>query len=367
VPIEVRLPQFGMGMQDATVNHWYKQEGDRVTEGELLAEIEAAKTTEDLPSPCDGVLEQILVQEGETAIVNELLALIQAVGESEAEPQRAVTPRARRMAQELGVDLAAVVGTGPGGRVTDEDVTRAAAVDGGAARREDQIESVPISGIRATIAARMQASLQSSAQLTLVTEADITDLVAYRERLEEPRPTYTELLVKASALALRQHPRLNASIEGDEIHLHDGIHIGVATALDEGLLVPVLRDADRKPLSEISRDARELVRRVRAGEHRIAEVTGSTFTITSLGGLGIDAFTPIINAPEAAILGLGRVVDRPARDGDQLVWRKAITLSLTIDHRIVDGAPGAQFLQTLASVLQTPAALDGNGDVGSGE
>jgi pyruvate dehydrogenase E2 component (dihydrolipoamide acetyltransferase) len=249
-----------------------------------------------------------------------------------------------------------VTGSGPAGRVGEEDVTRAAAAT--AADPEGASRSIPMTGMRATIAARMHASLHSAAQLTLVTEVDVTDLVAYREGLEDPRPSYSDVIIKAAALALRQHPRLNATLEGDRIRPLSEIHIGLATALDEGLIVPVVRDAERKTLRQIAHETAALVRRVRAGDFRAVEVSGSTFTVTSLGGLGVDAFTPIINPPEAAILGVGRVIDRPARDGDSLVWRKAITLSLTIDHRIVDGAPAAAFLQAVGGLLQSPQALE---------
>jgi pyruvate dehydrogenase E2 component (dihydrolipoyllysine-residue acetyltransferase) len=376
--VEVRLPQFGMGMQDGTINQWYKEEGDAVTEGELLAEVEAAKSVEELTSPCDGVLHRILVPAGDSAIVNELLAVIVSDGDPSTAGQAGeaastgnvevssppvpigapaspmITPRARRLARDLGVDLDRVIGTGPQGRVTDDDVRRAA---GPANDVAPPIEREAMTGMRAAIAERTRSSLHASAQLTLTTEIDVTELVAHRRQLAEPRPTYTEFLIKATALALREHPRLNATVEGDAIHRHARINVGVATALPDALLVPVVRDADQRSLRQISDEVRRLVGIVLAGEHRFADVTGSTFTITSLGSLGIDAFTPIINPPEVAILGVGRIVDRPVPDGEGLAWRKAMTLSLTIDHRVVDGAPGAEFLQTLARLIQVPGTL----------
>ncbi|WP_226925040.1 dihydrolipoamide acetyltransferase family protein [Georgenia thermotolerans] len=413
--MEIRMPMWGMGMLEGTVVEWYKREGDAVEEGEPLAEIEAAKTIEDLVAPAAGIVERIVVPEGATVPVQEVLAILAAdgVGSESAEdgaagvrgsaaapagppvpgpvptaagglvpaaapaggaaeapppgPVRNVVPRARQRAKELGVDLAAVTGSGPGGRIGVEDVERAAAVPAASKPAAAGLappppaspgaeSSVALTGMRGTIARRMHESLQSTAQLTLVTTADVTELVEYRESLER-RPTYTDFVVKAAALALREHPRLNATIDGDRIRLLPDVHIGIATAVPDGLVVPVVRHADTMPLARIAEESAALVAKVRAGAFGADDVTGSTFTVTSLGGQGIDAFTPILNPPEVAILGVGRVVDQAARDGDALVWRKVINLSLTIDHQVVDGAPGAAFLQTLGELLGRPEQL----------
>jgi pyruvate dehydrogenase E2 component (dihydrolipoamide acetyltransferase) len=392
--MEIRLPQYGMGMQEGTVVAWRCREGDAVEEGDVLAEIEAAKTEVELVAPRSGVLRQILVPEGQTVPVHEPLAVLAPSADSDrgqpsgaevpvgAEPRPVeeaplveegstsassprqrlggpvgnVTPRARRLARELGVDLAALSGTGPQGRITEDDVRSAAGEKG---PDTGHAAVIPLRGTRRMIADRMHDSLHSMAQLTLVTTIDITDLVAHRDGLpDSDRPGYTDLVVKAVAIALRDHPGLNATLDGHEIRLLPDIHIGVATAVDDGLVVPVIRDVNRKTLREIAAKSAELVKRVRDGEYETDDIFGSTFTVTSLGGYGIDAFTPIINPPEAAILGVGRIVDQPARDGDDLVWRKSITLSLTIDHRIVDGAPGAAFLQAVGDVLTTLGVLD---------
>jgi pyruvate dehydrogenase E2 component (dihydrolipoamide acetyltransferase) len=208
----------------------------------------------------------------------------------------------------------------------------------------------------------MHASLRDMAQLTLTSTAEVTDLVAYRDGWpDEPRPSYTDLVARAAALALRRHPMLNATIEGDHIRLLPEIHIGLATAVEEGLLVPVVRNADEKSVHQIAAESARLVERVRSGEFGVDQVSGGTFTVTSLGGQGIDAFTPIINPPEVAILGIGRIVEQPVRDGDHLVWRKVMTLSLTIDHRVVDGSPGAAFLATVVALLGDPSQLESQG------
>jgi pyruvate dehydrogenase E2 component (dihydrolipoamide acetyltransferase) len=358
-----------MGMQEGTITRWYKREGEVVTAGEPVAEVEAAKTTEDLPAPGSGVLKEILVPEGATVAVNELLAVILPEGAQDgkganldapapARPVAApVTPRARRLAKALGVPLENVVGSGPGGRITEEDVASAKGSAAQATEERPTGEAVAMSGMRATIARRMHSSLQMSAQFTLTRAVDVTDLVDLRNRIPEPRPGFTDLIVRAAALALMRHRRLNSVLETDGIRLLPEVHIGIATALDEGLVVPVVRHADRKSAAEIAVESTRLIDRVRRGQFSVRDVSGATFTVTSLGGQGIDAFTPIINPPEAAILGLGRVVDHPAREGDSLIWRKAITLSLTVDHRIVDGAPAAAFLQTISELLQRPADL----------
>jgi pyruvate dehydrogenase E2 component (dihydrolipoamide acetyltransferase) len=319
--IEVRLPQYGMAMQEGTIVRWHKKEGDPVEAGEALAEVEAEKATEELLAVESGVLDRILVPEGTTVPVNEVLALLspeEAAGRSEP-------------ATTAPEDLA---GWGT---------------------------LVPLAGMRATIADRMHASLQSMAQLTLVTTVDVTELVAYRQRLPgEPRPSYTDMVVKAAALALREHPGANSTLEGDAIRLLPDIHVGIATDIAGGLVVPVVRNADTKTLRQIASESASLVRRAREGDLRIEEVTGGTFTVSSLGGRGIDAFTPIVNPPEAAILGVGRIVEQPARGSDGgLVWRQVMTLSLTIDHRVIDGAPGAALLATITTLLHDPHNLEG--------
>jgi pyruvate dehydrogenase E2 component (dihydrolipoamide acetyltransferase) len=204
----------------------------------------------------------------------------------------------------------------------------------------------------------MLASLHSMAQLTLSTEADVTDLVTRRQAAKgTPRVTYTHLLLRATAVALRRHPRLNALVQDGEIRECRDIHIGIAVPIQDGVIVPVVRHVDRMSLLEIVKAADDVVGQVQAGGASPDLVRGSTFTISNLGSFGIDAFTPIINPPEVAILGVGRITDRPIRLGDNTAWRQVINLSLTVDHRAVDGVPAAQFLQTLTEQLAHPEAL----------
>ena len=374
MPEEVRLPQAGMGMTDGTVLDWLKDVGDPVRAGECIAEVEAAKTTLEIEAPCDGTLARILTPAGTLVPVREVMAVIAFPGEevsADAEPPGAspaspppaagvpapprppagvqVVPAARRLAREHGVDLAEVAGSGPGGRITEADV--AAHLAEGAAG------TVPLTGTRGIIARRMVASLQGSAQFTLVRRADVTDLVRRHDHGELPEGvTYTDVLARAAVLSLAEHPALNAHVVGDQIRLARRVHLGIGIDTGEALLVGVLRDAGAAGLAELSARRRALTERVRAGRADPAELQGSTFTITNLGPAGIDAFTPIINPPEVAILGAGRVTDQPVRDGDGVAWRQEITLSLTVDHRAVDGAPAARFLATLARCLSELAA-----------
>jgi pyruvate dehydrogenase E2 component (dihydrolipoamide acetyltransferase) len=279
-----------------------------------------------------------------------------------APPDVLATSAARKLAQERGVNLATIPGSGAGGRVTEQDVlafvepaaraTPPPAVTPAAAR------VLPFVGMRQAIAENMVQSLHTMAQVTLTTEVDVTELVRLRTQLkQEFELTYTDLLVKAVAKTLKRHPILNATLVGDEIHMVEPVHIGIAVALPDGLIVPVLRDADRHSVPEIARETRRLAQAARDGTLAVDEATGSTFTITNLGAYGVDAFTPIINPPEVAILGTGRIVDKPVIHNDQIARRSTMVLSLTIDHRIVDGAPGAEFLSALRELLESPYRL----------
>ena len=365
---EVRLPQWSMGMEEGQVVMWHKQVGDVVAVDEPLVEIEAEKTTDDVLAPVAGTILEILVAEGETVPALTVLALIGEPGEAVASPapdrpRVQITPVARRAAKELGVDLAAVIGTGPGGRITENDVRNHAAGKPPGERETASSSpaiTVPLSGMRGAIASRMHDSILSMAQLTLTRQIDATELIALQQarKADGIGVSVTDLVLKAVAAALQRHPALNATLENDVITQHAQVDLGVAVALDDGLIVPVVRDAAAKPLADLSTEVSDLAEKVRTNSARPNEVSGSTFTVTNLGAYGIDAFTPIINPPEVAILGVGRAVEVPTRHGDDVAWRQMITFSLTIDHRAVDGAPGAQFLQTLADIIADPAALN---------
>lgn len=293
----------------------------------------------------------------------------------------AASPLARRLAEQLGVDLARVTGTGPGGRITKEDVEAAAAAPpaavpppaapgdgvprggvprGGVHRAGDRI---PIRAMRKVIAERMHASLQDMAQLTMGMEVTMDEAVKLRTALvdewipEGIRPSYTDLVIKAVGKALGRHPLLNARVGEKEIELLTEVHVGMAVALDDGLVVPVVRHADRLPLRDIAAETTRLAGAARSGTLGLDEMAGSTFSVTALGMAGVDFFTPIINPPNVAILGVGRIHDAVRWEGDRPLRSQQMTLSLTIDHRAVDGAPAAAFLGALRDLLEAPYRL----------
>jgi pyruvate dehydrogenase E2 component (dihydrolipoamide acetyltransferase) len=268
------------------------------------------------------------------------------------------SPLARRMAEEEGLDLAEIQGTGPGGRITEEDLL--AVLEGRVAPPTAPPRTIPFVGMRQAIAEQMVHSLRSMAQLTLTAKADVTELASTREALAARwgrKPSYTDLVVKAVTVALQDHRLLGARLEGDEIIMPDEINLGIAVALEAGLLVPVIRNADRMTVLEIGDKIKDLAQRARENSLHVDEVSGAVFTITNLGMFGVDAFTPIINPPEVAILGVGRITEELAMVGGQVASRSRMVLSLTLDHRIVDGAPGAAFLQTLVQLLEHPALI----------
>ncbi len=271
------------------------------------------------------------------------------------------TSAAKKLAQERGLNLVEIPGTGSGGRITEQDVlafVESRARPAAPSEAPLAARVIPFAGMRQAIAEHMVASLHSMAQLTMMTEVDATELVKLRTQLKADFDlTYTDLLVKAVAKTLKRHPLLNATLIGDEIHLLEYIHIGVAVALPDGLIVPVVRDADKRTVQEIACEVRRLAQGARENSLGVDDVTGSTFTLTNLGNYGIDGSTPIINTPEAAILGVGRIVERVVVYEDQIARRKMMALSLTIDHRLVDGAPGAEFMRSLKELIENPYRL----------
>jgi pyruvate dehydrogenase E2 component (dihydrolipoamide acetyltransferase) len=257
----------------------------------------------------------------------------------------------------LGIDWTQLRGAGRTGRVRKADVLAAAAARG-QAHLPDSSRTVPLSPTRRAIAARLAEAQRTTVPVTITTTVEAANLVALREQFKASGgavPSYTDFVIKLAALSLREHPMLQARLEGDVIILPEAAHIGIAVDTDTGLLVPVVRDADTLGLKAIAERTRELIDRARRGVLQASEMQGGTFTVTNLGAFGIEAFTPIINPPECAILGMGRIARRPAMRGDQVVGRDEMVLSLTFDHRIVDGAPAARFLQRLAQMIANPA------------
>src|SRR5579872_3069681 len=426
--VEVTMPKFGLTMHEGTIQRYFKAVGESVNAGDPLYEVETEKVLYEVEAPASGTLAAALFAEGATVECGVVIAVIAESGEdaaavgarygngaaaagapaasagasaaasasqgarpaapesSAAAPaaddsgaRRAISPVARKLAAELGVELARLAGTGPGGRVTREDVERAAAAarstsgasgasaanargprsstppapaGGAAGAGKAPARGIPMRGMRKTIADRMSQSLRESAQLTITSEADVTPAVELRERLVRQFDfTYGDLLLQAVARGLLRHPRMNARLMQDEIAVLPQVNVGMAVALEDGLIVPVVVDADKKSLREIAGITRELGNRARTGKLRLEEVSGGTFTITNLGTFGVDAFTPIINTGETGILGVGRIVEKPVVHRGEIARRSMMTLSLTFDHRLIDGAPAAQFLQTVIDIF----------------
>lgn len=398
--VEVVMPKFGLTMIEGTIQKWFKAEGDAINAGEALFEVETEKVLYEIEVSVAGTVAKLLYPVEAVVPIGLPVAVIAEAGENVAEvaarysggapaakaaaapapaaaspaPAAAsasgrregapVTPAARKLAEEHKIDLARVVGTGPGGRVTREDVQKVIDAGGQAPVSAPSLapaqataptpatQSLPLRGMRKVIAERMHKSLQGSAQLTITTEVDVTQLIDRRQEVQrEFNATYTDFIVQACAHALKQHARMNAALAGDAIHLQDHISVGVAVALDEGLIVPVIRNTDKKSLQEIAQEARNLAEKARAGKLTLEEVSGGTFTVSNLGMYGVDGFTPILNTPQTGILGVGRIVEKPVIYRGEIAKRSMMVLSLTFDHRVIDGAPAGAFLQTVADLL----------------
>ena len=391
---EIHLVKVGMTMHEGTVEEWYVGDGERVETGALLYRLETEKVNLDVDAESAGVVKH-LVAEGTTLEPGEVVGYIYADGEpipdvlpkpgpkrdvavleepsapakpapnaerprGKAGKRIAASPVARKLAAERGIDLATVVGTGPRGRITKEDVEQAAQP---AARATASANAIPLRGMRKTIAERMFASLRDSAQLTMDMEVAMDDAVKLRQALvaewegDGVRVTYTDLVLVAVAKSLARHPAMNAALVDDAIVRFDHAHVGVAVALDDGLIVPVVKDAHEKSLQEVARASADLAARARQGALTVQDVEGGTFTVTSLGMFGVDGFTPILNPPQAGILGVGRIYDGVRWDGDTPQREARMRLSLTWDHRVLDGAPAAEFLATVRSHLESPFRL----------
>lgn len=293
---------------------------------------------------------------------------VQAAAANPATAGGPSSPIARKLARELGLDLSTISGTGPGGRITKEDVERAAsqvsaAPAAPASAPPQPAGSVPVRGMRKTIAQRMHESLSSMAQLTMDMDVNMDDAIKLRNQLvkewadEGVRPSFTDLVIRAAARALVKHPLMNASWGDDEITLHGDVHVGMAVSLDDGLIVPVINNAQRISVKELASESSRLAAAARDGNLGIDDLQGGTFTVSALGMMGVDSFTPIINAPQAGILGVNRIRDDITWEGERPVKTQVMRLSLTWDHRVLDGAPAAAFLAEIKGLLEAPYRL----------
>ncbi len=384
------MPKLGMVMSEGTVSRWAKAAGEAVSQGEVIAEIETEKINYDLEATGAGLFHP-LVAEGAVVPVDGLLGYLLADGEAVPEapqrqasaappPRRAArrradpgrpagsavrsTPGARRLAAKLDVDISKITPTGPGGRVVEADVrafegqqkeTAAPALPPGL---PEPSETTPLAGMRKSIAGHMKGSLAGTAQLSFFLELDVTDAQALRKEASadgEATIGIAHVIMKACAGALGSNPRLNTVLSGDAILRFERIDIGVAVSLREGLIVPVVRGVESKGLQALAEETTELADRARRGALSPDEVAGGTFTISVLGS--VDGFTPILNAGQSAILGVGRSVDKPVVRKGEVVVREMMTVSLTVDHQVIDGAVAASFLRRLQQLIERPAPL----------
>jgi pyruvate dehydrogenase E2 component (dihydrolipoamide acetyltransferase) len=389
-------------MEEGRLVAWTKKEGDAVKAGDTLAEVETDKAVMELVARTDGVLRLRVVAEGATVPVGAVVAFIGAADEviertgapahrgtetertgapahrgtevdatAAAAPSSSrrifASPLARRLATERGVDLRGLAGSGPGGRVVKRDVeaAQAAATAPATAKAEPAppggYRDVPLTLIRKTIAKRLSQSLGPIPHFYLTSEIEMERAAEMREQLKAHGDAYAvsfnDIVVKAVALALRQHAAVNAAFLDDRIRYYGDIDVGVAVAVADGLITPVLRHADRKGLAEIAAESRALAERARARKLQPDEYTGATFSVSNLGMFEIDQFTAVINPPEAAILAVGRVVAKPVAVAGAVVVRRTMRVTLSCDHRVVDGATGARFLQSLKLMLENPLAM----------
>lgn len=404
----VKMPRLSDTMEEGTVAKWHKKVGDKVSEGDLLAEIETDKATMDFEAFQEGTLLYIGVEEGNTAPVESILAILGEKGEDiqplldnaggknkpasegskadegakeeksaenvPAEKAAAQTsstgdgrikasPLAKKLAQEKGVDLAAVSGTGDGGRIVKEDIenykpvatTAVTAVSG-----QESYTDIPVSQMRKTIAKRLAESKFSAPHFYLTIDIDMDNAFAARKSLNEMsevKVSFNDIIIKACAIALKKHKQVNAAWLGDKVRMNDHVHIGVAVAVDEGLLVPVIRHADTKGLSSINNEVKELATKARNKKLAPAEMEGGTFAVSNLGMFGIEEFTAIINPPNSCILAVGAIRQEPVVKNGAVVVGKRMKVTLSCDHRVVDGATGASFLQTLKQLLENPLSM----------
>lgn len=377
--VAVTVPRLGWNMDEGVFVGWLKADGDAVRAGDPLFTLEGEKATQEVEALDEGILRipPDAPGPGDRVAVGAVLGYLMepdegpdsltAVADRPAASGRPrSSPLARRVARELGIDWTSLRGAGRTGRVRKADVLAAATAAGieagaGTATRQPPAaaRAVPLGTLRGAIAARLGHSHRTTVPVTLTATADATNLVSLREQFKaragDILPSYTDFAVKLAALALVDHPIINSSLDGDRIVTSGEVHVGFAVETDAGLLVPVIRHADRLGLKELASRSRRLVEQARLGRLPLQDMQGGTFTVTNLGAFGVEAFTPVINPPECAILGLGRIARRPTLRGDQVVAREEMVLSLTFDHCIVDGAPAARFLRQVAQMIENPA------------
>ncbi|MGG5180742.1 dihydrolipoamide acetyltransferase family protein [Bacillus sp. MM09(2025)] len=372
--VEVVMPKLGMSMKEGTVSVWNKEVGETVNKGESIASINSEKIEMEIESPAEGTILDIKVPEGEGVPPGTVICYIGKGNEQVEEKKdrdiqsnpkkerKKISPVARKMANSANLNIDTLVGTGPGGRITKEDVLRA--LPERKEKKQNETVQQPINMMRKTIASRMMESLQTSAQLTITMNADVTKLKNLQQQLNataiaryETKLTITDFVAKAAILSLLEHPAMNSQYHNGGVETFENVHLGIAAALDNGLAVPVIRHAERLTLIELAKSIKLYGKKAREGKLLHDEIKGSTFTITNLGAYGVEHFTPILNPPEAGILGVGAMYDTPVYREDELYKGTILPLSLTFDHRVLDGAPASAFLSTVKAHLEEPLSI----------
>ncbi len=359
---KVVMPKLSLTMKEGTVGRWYKKEGEAVEKGEPIVEIISEKATYDLESPDSGVLRKILIEEGVDAPVDAILAVITVPDEAFSEEQiraevpKAVaegekkvlaSPAAKRLAREHEVDLSLVKGSGPEGRIVEEDVERFLKESRGTLPKVKQV--ILLSGFKKTSAERVTASFKTAPHSTVIMEVDVSEAKELHNKLQV---SYTAIITKAVANALAEHPLLNSTLDGNQIKIFEDINVGVAAATEHGLVVPIIHNTNKKSLKEIDATIKALTEKAKQGKLAKEELSGGTFTITNLGMYDVEFFMPIINPPEAAILGVGKITEKPVVVDRKIEVKPRIMLSLSYDHRIVDGAPASEFLRKIKEKIE---------------
>ncbi|MCU4863729.1 2-oxo acid dehydrogenase subunit E2 [Bacillus cereus] len=392
--VEVVMPKLGMAMKEGIITSWNIKASDNVAKGELIASINSEKIETEIEAPADGTVLDIAVSEDKgvppgtvicyigkpnekvemqesTHVVEEKTSNIEVQnqepnGKEVAKQRIKISPVAKKIAKSENLDIKALVGTGPGGRITKADVLKALEERVANPEVPEQEEStvVPVTGMRKAIASRMHASLQNSAQLTLTMKVDVTDLVALHKDIAEVvqkryenKLTITDFVSRAVVLALREHKEMNSAYIDDVIHQFEPVHLGMAVALEKGLVVPAIRFANNLSLVELSKEIKDMAQKARAGSLSSDDMHGTTFTISNLGSFGIEYFTPVLNTPETGILGIGAIEHVPVYKGKKIKKGSMLPLSLTFDHRVLDGAPAAAFLRTIKHYLEEPITI----------
>ena len=392
---KIAVPRLDPGMQSGKIVEWLKKEGDHVEKDEPIVRIEGEKTTFEVNSLGPGVVRRLLADPGVDVPVGQTIALVgeqdeplptETVTQAIAEPalaqevtiaapvsrvaESSASPVARKMAREAGIDLSKIKGSGPGGRIIREDIQKTieqrktqpatVAVPTQGARVAAVAKTVKLAGKRKVTAERLSYGFHTTVPVTITMETRMEAILERRQLQSRAGEdvSITAYVVKAAAKALEDHPMINSSLEGDELRLYGDINVAVAINTPDGLVAPVIPGTNRKSLTEISRNIRDLTERAIQNSLTVADLTGGTFTVSNLGGFGVDLFAPVINPPQCAILGLGRTTEKPVIVEKQVRAGSVTTLSLVFDHRIVDGVPAARYLQRVKELLENPAMLD---------